>query len=172
MRRSDFELSSGREPECSCLSYVVGDKERHWWPPGPLATRRSDLLIPLGPPNVWPVDLPPDLSLPNVRALLSRLGFDDCKDPRTIDPRSSLVVAIFLDDGGAPAHFAQQLANGKWLSKLGDGFDIEHRTTHSVEGGANGTLAHHMCRPRTSAADAKHRSAVRRMLRAMIKGSR
>lgn len=168
MRPNDFRLSSPREPECSCLSYVVGDKERHWWPPGPLATRRSNLLIQLGPPDVWPVDLPPDATLANVCALLSRLGFVDCEDAVAIDPKTTLVVAIFLDSGTAPAHFAQQLPNGKWLSKLGGGNDIEHRTTHSVEGGANGTLAHKMCRPRTAAAAAKHKAAVRQMLRAMI----
>jgi hypothetical protein len=137
-----------------------------------LATHRSKLLAPLGPPNVWPVDLPPDESFANVHTLLSRLGFVDCDDDRAIDPRITIVVAIFLDDGSKPAHFAQQQANGKWLSKLGDGNDIEHRTTQSVEGGANGTLAHKMCRPRTSAADAKHRAAVNQMLRAMIQQSR
>jgi hypothetical protein len=149
----------------------VGDKERHWWPPGTLATARSNLLKPLGPPDAWPVDLPPDNSLPNVQALLRRLGFVDCTDDKAIDPRTTVVVAIFLYDDRTPAHFAEQLANGKWLSKLGGGNDIEHRTTQSVEGGANGTLAHKMCRPRTSAADARHKAAVGQMLRAMTQRS-
>ncbi len=31
-----------------------------------------------------------------------------------------------MDEAGTPQHFARQLPNGKWTSKLGDLNDIEH----------------------------------------------
>jgi len=37
-------------------------------------------------------------------------------------------VVIYIDETDTPRHFARQLPNGKWTSKLGDLNDIEHET--------------------------------------------
>jgi hypothetical protein len=37
-------------------------------------------------------------------------------------------VVFYSDENGVPAHFARQLPNGKWTSKIGAYNDIEHDT--------------------------------------------
>jgi|ERR1700677_1055722 hypothetical protein len=37
-------------------------------------------------------------------------------------------VVFYSDDNGVPTHFARQLSNGKWTSKIGAYNDIEHDT--------------------------------------------
>jgi hypothetical protein len=41
-------------------------------------------------------------------------------------------VVFYIDEGGEPQHFARQLENGKWTSKLGELNDIEHDTLESL----------------------------------------
>lgn len=41
-------------------------------------------------------------------------------------------VVFYIDDTGQPGHFARQLPDGKWTSKLGDLNDIEHDTLESL----------------------------------------
>lgn len=41
-------------------------------------------------------------------------------------------VVFYSDANGVPKHFARQLPNGKWTSKLGDLNDIEHDTLQSL----------------------------------------
>lgn len=43
-------------------------------------------------------------------------------------------VVFYSDANGKPQHFARQLQNGKWTSKLGDYNDIEHGALESLTG--------------------------------------
>jgi hypothetical protein len=43
-------------------------------------------------------------------------------------------IAIYVDAEGEPRHFARQLENGKWTSKLVDLIDIEHDDLTCLEG--------------------------------------
>jgi hypothetical protein len=41
-------------------------------------------------------------------------------------------VVFYVDSAGIPTHFARQLPNGKWTSKMGDLNDIEHDTLEII----------------------------------------
>lgn len=43
-------------------------------------------------------------------------------------------LAFYYDENDVPEHFARQLPNGKWTSKLGNLNDIEHDTLESLLG--------------------------------------
>lgn len=43
-------------------------------------------------------------------------------------------VALYVDSEGYWTHAARQKEDGQWISKLGRGFDIIHRTPHCFGG--------------------------------------
>lgn len=57
-------------------------------------------------------------------------------------------VAIYADEEDIPQHAARQLADGRWVSKLGDLEDIEHTTLDALEEGVVGRVRLYLQRPR------------------------
>ena len=166
LRATEFDIESACDPAYNCLSFVVGDLERPWWPPGDLVAQHPFLPGILGPPNFWPEDLPPDDTVDNICTLLLRLGFQPCPADARRDARSTVTVAVYGERGGDTfAHTAMQRADGRWLSKLGAINDIWHATQQSVQGNAYGTPTRMMCHPRTKEADDVQKAAVRALLR-------
>jgi hypothetical protein len=49
-------------------------------------------------------------------------------------------IAIYIDNDNLPSHFARQLPNGMWTSKLGDNIDITHNTLEVLEGPVYGKV--------------------------------
>ena len=57
-------------------------------------------------------------------------------------------VALYVGPDQSPAHAARQLDNGRWISKLGPGMDIEHELKW-LEGEQYGLVAAILARRRT-----------------------
>jgi hypothetical protein len=56
-------------------------------------------------------------------------------------------IAIYEDDRGVPTHAARQLPSGKWSSKCGRSYDIEHDLETDAGPGRDGEDAVYMRRP-------------------------
>ena len=57
-------------------------------------------------------------------------------------------VALYAKDS-RPTHMARMLPNGKWTSKLGDMWDIEHRTLDGLVDSDYGQVVKVLKRPAT-----------------------
>jgi len=65
-----------------------------------------------------------------IRKIFENHGYQAC-DSYDLEEGYEKVV-FYVDEGGVPRHFARQLDNGKWTSKLGDLNDIEHDNLESI----------------------------------------
>jgi len=97
----------------NCVAWAVEDTDR-WWDP---ADEHG---------YYWPSGVRRELSLSNLIAALSTVGFDECENGA---PEAAFQkVAIYSDTHGWPTHVARQLASGTWSSKLAS---RGYRTCHS-----------------------------------------
>lgn len=92
----------------------------------------------------WPVGLPREVTIENFIAAFGTEGFQVCEH-RNVE-LGYQKVALYADKG-KPTHMARQLPNGKWTSKLGEGWDIEHTSLEGVESAGYGKVAVLLKRP-------------------------
>lgn len=86
----------------------------------------------------WPSILPREATIENFIAAFGIDGFQVCENRNFESDYQK--VAIYADNG-KPTHMARQLPDGKWTSKLGDGWDIEHSSLDGVESSGYGKVA-------------------------------
>jgi hypothetical protein len=72
----------------------------------------------------WPPGIKREWTFTAIREIFSLHGYDQETNAQ-LEPGWDK-VAFYLDSDGIPQHFARQLENGKWTSKLGDLIDVEH----------------------------------------------
>jgi hypothetical protein len=72
----------------------------------------------------WFPGLPRKWDEATLRLLFEKHNYS-VADNSEVEPGYEKVV-FYSDDEGVPQHFARQLPNGKWTSKIGDLNDIEH----------------------------------------------
>jgi hypothetical protein len=113
----------------NCIAFAYGDKTLRYWP---------NL-----PDYYWPSDLPKSATVETFKMLFSKKGYGPCQDGTYIEGYEK--IAIFADPQGAPKHASLQIGSGKWASKLGLWYDIEH-TEHAVSGGSYGKIVAYMQR--------------------------
>jgi hypothetical protein len=104
------------------------------------------------PDDYWPTGLRTgnlsDYNLDNFLRAYSRVGFRECADD---DYEFGFQkIAIYSEEIGGeewPQHTARQTLFGRaWLSKLGRGEDIRHRSTKDLEGSIYGRVVRQMKR--------------------------
>lgn len=102
--------------EYNCIAYAAGDKKRIWWPFEDVDDGHGDGCF-------WPeaVDRRPTLAA--FVAAFRTLGYVQVS-LSDLDPGVEKVALFALD--GVPKHAAIQLESGRWSSKLGQAWDIEH----------------------------------------------
>jgi len=109
---TNCHITSGRTPEYNCLSWVL-DVTTVWMQPND------------EPGFYWPDDVEREWTLQAVTKILTLAGYEkEASNPDLEEGYEK--IAIFLQGTGTPEHFARQLPNGKWTSKLGTGNDITH----------------------------------------------
>lgn len=128
---TDFKVTSPDTPAYNCIAWAAGNDTRFWWP---------------AHDGFWPEGIPREESLDAFKAAFAALAYQPCADG-AFDALLEK-VAIYVDAGGKPTHAARQLESGRWTSKLGQFHDIEHKTTHGVEGAVYGKVGLYMSRPR------------------------
>ena len=116
-----YDITSPATPDYNCIAWAAGDTTRWWWP------------IPAF--YYWPQEAPLEETLEAFIQAFATLGFIHCED-ETVESGFEK-IAIYVNAQGTPTHAARQLHNGRWVSKLGSGVDIEHALadlTHSMYG--------------------------------------
>ena len=101
--------------------------------------------------HYWPAGLPRRDAVDVVMAALATTGYEPCTDGALEDSIEKIalygVEDVFM-------HVARQLPNGRWTSKLGASYDIEHELevlTSSANAGGGvqyGEVVAFMARPR------------------------
>jgi hypothetical protein len=114
----------------NCIAWAAGDTRHVWWPLPPYA--------------YWPAAAPTALTLDTFIAAFETIGYTVCADASWQE--GSEKVALYMSDDGIPTHAARQVSDGRWTSKLGKSYDIEH-TLDGLNGAKYGTAAAILSRP-------------------------
>jgi hypothetical protein len=115
--------TSPETDDYNCIAWAYGRKDKWFWPDEyglfywPLTNREEtmDCFI----------------------ALFSSIGYEQCDD--SAYEKGFRKIAIY-GINGLPTHAARQLAGGKWTSKLGASYDIEHDNLEVLEGKTYGKV--------------------------------
>ncbi len=122
LREGGYSIESPRDKKYNCVAYVVGNPTRNWnWMPYPTGG------------YYWPPDIEGDDTIESWTKVFSIRGYSICESGDFEEGLEKVV--IYSDHEGEPTHVAKQdVAKGKWISKLGKGHDIEHDSYESLEG--------------------------------------
>ncbi|MBX9627146.1 MAG: hypothetical protein K2X82_25310 [Gemmataceae bacterium] len=108
---TNYSVTSDPTDRYNCIGWAAGDDRNWWWPVG--ITKRG----------YWPDGVPREETVEAFVAAFATVGFEPCPD-RSVDQGYEKVAIYTLD--GIPTHAARQLPDGRWTSKLGKSFDIDH----------------------------------------------
>ena len=127
MKKSKFSICSPETIEYNCIGWAVG---------------RSDLFVwPIG--MSWPSSCPREETIYAFESAFRILGYESCEDRKYEQGFDK--IALYAQ-GNRPTHAARQLAEGKWTSKVGTSFDIEHNLK-DLEGKRYGKVVMFFRRP-------------------------
>lgn len=133
-------VTSVETDDYNCAAWALGDDQRQVWP-----------LPPGAPTNRtyhWPPSARREETVDAAIEGLAEYGFEEC--PHATLEEGYAKVAIYATAAGKLTHFARQLANGVWTSKLGDLEDIVHATLADVECTDYGQVRAYVRMPRSS----------------------
>jgi hypothetical protein len=109
LRHEPFQVKSPRTIKYNCIGYAADDEDHVWWPGG----------------KYWPGGVQRDDSVPAFVAAFATRGYECC-DSDAIEPGFEKVVLYVDEQYGRVTHAARQLTDGRWTSKLGPQWDINH----------------------------------------------
>jgi len=118
LSHGNYRVSSPATGRYNCIAFAADDTMRWWWPDA-----EGD--------GYWPIGVAREETIEAFVQAFATLGYAPCADQTHTAGFDK--VAIYAD-GKVPTHAAKQLADGRWISKLGDWEDIEHDTLESLEG--------------------------------------
>jgi hypothetical protein len=121
-----FEKTSLQSDDYNCLAWALG-RTNQWIDP-------FDHQI--TPGKYWPPGIPEDWTITTTRQILEQDGYTEETTVQDFEPEWEK-VAIFANRSDE-LHFARQLPNGKWTSKLGTQIDIEHDDLECLKGNTYG----------------------------------
>lgn len=127
-----FIITSPQTPSYNCIAWAFGDDTKWYWPD-------PDEMY------FWPNNISRTVEVNSFIELYKLIGYEICEtDTMEFNYEK---IAIFIDDNGLPTHAARQLSNGKWTSKLGCEFDIQH-SIYSMNNSVYGNARFFMSRLR------------------------
>lgn len=121
-----FRKTSPKTDDYNCLAWALG-LMRPWMDP---------IDHQITPGKYWPPGIPEDWSIAATRQIFEQSGYNEETTVQAFEPEWEK-VAIFSNTSGE-LHFARQLPNGKWTSKLGQHIDIEHDDLECLKGNIYG----------------------------------
>ena len=130
----NFRLNSPFDQRYNCIAYASNKTDRFLWP------ALKDGLD-------WPSDVPFDDSIPSFIALFEKQEYVQCAGAEYEDKFQK--IAIYEKDGKT-SHASKQLADGRWVSKMGNLEDIIHSNPESLNGPGYGAVKVIMKRPNES----------------------
>jgi len=124
-----YRKTSEATIEYNCLAWAVGNNEK-WFDVQRYCAG-----------YYWPKDVEREWSVAAIKKIFSLYGFTE--ETLFQDYEEGFdKVAMYVSDEGVPTHFARQLPNGKWTSKLGELIDVEHDDLKCLEGSSGyGTMS-------------------------------
>lgn len=131
-----YRQTSDCDPTYNCVAWAVNDTSNFWWP------KPSDEYY-------WPADVPLEVTMPAFIRVFANLGYERCDDHELEEGFEK--IAIFAKrtaEANKPKHAARQLDNGRWTSKIGNLWDIEH-DLFDLRSASYGEPVVFMKRPRT-----------------------
>lgn len=126
---ADFKVTSPKTTDYNCICWAAGENDRWWWP---------------DPNFYWPDGFPLNDTIENFMAVFAALAYVECDSTKLEEGFQK--VALYGANGRA-THMARQLDSGRWTSKLGPLYDIEHKTLTGLEGNAYGSVLKILKRP-------------------------
>lgn len=107
--KNNCSYTSKRDPKYNCIAWAAGD-DKHWWEPN----------------NYWPSERK-EYTIEAYEEVYLNQGFKRTTLDDLSVENGVLKIALFVKKSTIfRFHAARQLASGKWASKLGKSFDIEH----------------------------------------------
>ena len=125
IKKDNCTVTSAKTTLYNCIAWVAGCTDKWWWP------------IPVNKNVYWPSGAPREETREAFVKAFEILGYSLCSHGK---PERGYTKVAFYGDlkTGKPSHAAIQLKNGKWSSKLGNFYDIEHDSLDVVCGNGNG----------------------------------
>jgi hypothetical protein len=130
LNKKNNKVTSDRDARYNCVAFAAGETTRKWWPV-------------FHPDAYWPAEAPRINAIASFVAAFATLGYEECDDGRI---EAGFEKVAFYALSGQPKHAARQLPSGKWQSKLGDWYDIEH-DRDAISDGDYGQIVKFMKRP-------------------------
>ena len=109
LHHEPFQVKSPRTIKYNCIGYAAGDENNVWWPGG----------------KYWPGGVQQGRFRSCVRRGLWDSGYECCNSD-AVEPGFEKVVFYVDEQRGRVTHAARQLSDGRWTSKLGPQWDINH----------------------------------------------
>ena len=123
-----FEIVAPRSSQYNCIAFAAGDTGEWWY---------------FQQPDYWPAHATRSNNIASLVEVFAGLGFEPCCDSG-VEPGFEKVALYEQQD--AWTHAALQTPHGTWLSKMGQGPVIEHRSPESLAGGPYGNPTTYMRR--------------------------
>jgi len=119
LTEAGYSETSDDSPRYNCIGWAAEDQANVWWPNGG---------------GHWPCSQgePRDESVGAFAALFAGQNYQPCGLDDALEPGFEK-VAIYEGTDRRVKHMARQLRSGRWTSKLGDGWDIEHVALSGLE---------------------------------------
>jgi|SRR5271165_5196059 len=108
-----YRKTSESSTDYNCLSWALGID----W-----VNYATDKL----PGYYWFPGVAREWEIETIKQIMEKHSYEKC-DSFELEKGYEKIV-FYVDESGSPEHFARQLQNGKWTSKLGGLWDIEHDT--------------------------------------------
>jgi hypothetical protein len=119
----EYQITSPRNPRYNALAWAIGEEEdERWWSPAAF-----DCV------SYWPDGVAREETIETYTEIFRLHGYVPCEGNDESLEANLEKVAIYCKSG-IPTHFARQLDNGQWTSKLGKNRDITHITLTCLEG--------------------------------------
>ena len=109
LRNSTFKITSSPDFTYNCVAWVIGITNE-WWEP-----RYRE--------GTWPDHIPQERTVAAAILALANVSYEECGDGRIEENVEKVAIYGARDQF---LHVAKQLPSGRWSSKLGRAWDIEH----------------------------------------------
>ena len=132
--KKNNDVKSDIDKKYNCIAFAAGRTDKKIWPS-------------YHPDHYWPPDVPrSNDDLDSLINLFTSQNYVRCQSGDF--EKGYEKIAIYTLASGRPTHAARQIGKNKWVSKLGEYYDIEH-AKEAVSGGDYGEMKIFMRREKT-----------------------
>lgn len=131
--RNGSAITSPPTAHYNCIAWAANDAKRRWWP------QPGDWYWPRPHNNV--------ASVTEFEQVFFELGYTIAPLDDSLVPTCEKIAIYVSNLTGLVTHMARQLPTGRWTSKLGPQWDIEHLAPDCLNGDEYGRYLHCIGKP-------------------------